>query len=429
MDKLKPNHYYQSKERYIIMKNKPTKIEHSWILYDIGNSAFILLATTIMPIYFKHLAGNAGISNTDYMAYWGYTASIATASVAFLGPIIGAISDRNHYKKPLFFLCVIIGVIGCSLLGVFPSWISFLAIFVCTRISYSLSLILYDSMLSDITSFEKMDSISSKGFAWGYVGSCVPFLVILTLVLNHKSISISFPFAIFLAFVITAFWWLLFSIPLLRNYRQIHADSDNQNGMFRSFRQLAHTLKDITKHHGIFLFLLAYFFYIDGVYTIIDMATVYGESVGLHTSGLLLALLLTQIIAFPFALLFGRLSKAFATERLITICIIAYTGIALFAIQLNQQWEFWLLAICVGIFQGGIQALSRSYFAKIIPAEKSGEYFGILDIFGKGASFIGTGLVGYITQLTGSSGAGVSVITVLMVLGLIFFRISIRQKQ
>ena len=180
-------------------------------------------------------------------------------------------------------------------------------------------------------------------------------------------------------------------------------------------------MKDIKKQKHVFMYLLSFFFFIDGVYTIIEMATAYGSALGLDTQGLLLALLVTQLVAFPCALIFSKFSKKYETDLLIKVCIAAYTGIALFAIQLDKQWEFWLLAVLVGMFQGAIQALSRSYFAKIIPAEKSGEYFGIYDICGKGASFMGTTLVGLIAQLTNVANLGVAMIAVLFIIGFMLF--------
>ena len=175
--------------------------------------------------------------------------------------------------------------------------------------------------------------------------------------------------------------------------------------------------------------MISFFFYIDGVYTIIEMATAYGSALGLNTNGLLIALLVTQIVAFPFALIFGCLSKKYPTDKLIKVCIIAYTGIALFAIQLDKQWEFWILAIFVGMFQGGIQALSRSYFTKIIPAEQSGEYFGLLDICGKGASFMGTTVVSVVSQLTENVNMGVGMISVFFVIGIILFHATVKQDS
>lgn len=402
-------------------KNKLTKLEKYWILYDIGNSAFVMLVATILPIYFNSLAENAGISEVDYLAYWGYAASVATVVVAVLGPVLGTIADTRNYKKPLFTVCMMLGVIGCAALSLPTSWILFLAVFVIAKVGFNASLIFYDSMLVDVTTPKKMDDVSSQGYAWGYIGSCIPFVLSLVLVLMNETIGISMQTAMTLAFFLNAAWWLLMTLPLLRNYRQTHYSPAPQHPVRDSFRRLGSTLTDIKGQKHIFMYLLAFFFFIDGVYTIIDMATAYGSALGLDTQGLLLALLVTQIVAFPCALLFGALSKRYPTDLLMKICIAAYIGIALFAVQLDKQWEFWLLAVLVGMFQGAIQALARSYFAKIIPPEKSGEYFGIYDICGKGASFLGTTLVGVVAQLTGNASAGVGVLVVMFIIGFVLF--------
>lgn len=404
-----------------IMSNL-TKLEKYWILYDVGNSAFTLMVSTIVPIYFNYLAGLASISETDYLAYWGYATSLTTLIVAIIGPVLGTIVDTKGYKKPIFTISMMVGVIGLAILSVPTSWIVFLTIFVIAKVGYSASLIFYDSMLLDVTTEERMDNVSSAGYAWGYIGSCIPFVLALALVLMYDSIGLSFNVAMAIAFLINAVWWLGMTLPLLKNYKQKHYVDRPEHPIKESFGRLAHSLTELKEDKKVLLFLIAFFFYIDGVYTIIDMATAYGSALGLDTTGLLLALLTTQIVAFPFALLFGYLSKKYKTDLLIQICIIAYTGIALFAIQLDQQWEFWVLAVCVGMFQGGIQALSRSYFAKIIPAEKSGEYFGLFDICGKGASFLGTSLVSIVTQLTGHMNLGVGVISVMFIIGIFFFR-------
>ncbi|MCI9406611.1 MAG: MFS transporter, partial [Oscillospiraceae bacterium] len=209
--------------------------------------------------------------------------------------------------------------------------------------------------------------------------------------------------------------------PLLKNYKQLHYSPKKEHVVKAAFGTLYHTFREIKSQKQIFLFLLAFFFFIDGVYTIIDLATAFGSALGFDSTMLLLALLFTQVVAFPFALLFGKAAKKYRNDRLIKICIVAYTAIALFAIQLDQVWEFWLLAGFVGMFQGGVQALSRSYFAKIIPPEKAGEYFGLFDICGKGASFMGTGLVGLFTQLSGSTNMGISVLAFLFIVGLVLF--------
>ena len=400
---------------------KLTKLEKYWILYDVGNSAFIMLVSTIIPIYFNYLAGNAGISEVDYLAYWGYAASVATVIVALIGPILGSVADTKNYRKPLFVISMMVGVIGCAALSVPTSWIVFLAVFVIAKVGYNASLIFYDSMLVDVTTGERMDMVSSHGYAWGYIGSCIPFVISLVFVLMYEKIGITMKMAMAIAFFINAAWWLLVTIPLLRKYEQNYYAEMPKHPVRDSFKRLGHTLSSIKKEKSIFLYLLAFFFFIDGVYTIIEMATAYGSALGLDSTGLLLALLVTQIVAFPCALIFSKLSKKYATDFLIKICILAYFGIAVFAIQLDKQWEFWLLAVLVGMFQGAIQALSRSYFAKIIPAEKSGEYFGIYDICGKGASFMGTTLVGIIAQVTNVANAGVGIIAVLFMVGFVLF--------
>ena len=227
-----------------------------------------------------------------------------------------------------------------------------------------------------------------------------------------------------LAFIITALWWLCSSIPLLRSYRQKYFSEAGDHVVRNSFKRLGRTFVELTKEKHIFVFLLAFFFYIDGVYTVIDMATAYGQALGLDSTGLLLALLVTQIVAFPCVLIFSRLVKKVKPETIITICIAAYFCIAVYAYWLDTQFDFWLLAVMVGMFQGTIQALSRSYFAKIIPAEKSGEFFGIYDICGKGASVIGTALVSVLSQVTGSINIGVSALSVMFLIGLVLFRYS-----
>lgn len=400
---------------------KLTKLEKYWILYDVGNSAFIMLVSTIIPIYFNYLAGNAGISEVDYLAYWGYAASVATVIVALIGPILGSVADTKNYRKPLFVISMMVGVIGCAALSVPTSWIVFLAVFVIAKVGYNASLIFYDSMLVDVTTGERMDMVSSHGYAWGYIGSCIPFVISLVFVLMYEKIGITMKTAMAIAFFINAAWWLLVTIPLLRKYEQNYYAEMPKHPVRDSFKRLGHTLSSIKKEKNIFLYLLSFFFFIDGVYTIIEMATAYGSALGLDSTGLLLALLVTQIVAFPCALIFSKLSKKYATDFLIKICILAYFGIAVFAIQLDKQWEFWLLAVLVGMFQGAIQALSRSYFAKIIPAEKSGEYFGIYDICGKGASFMGTTLVGIVAQVTNVANAGVGIIAVLFMVGFVLF--------
>ena len=406
-----------------------TGLERAWILYDVGNSAFVLLVATLIPIFFNALAEEGGLSSVEYLAYWGYAASAVTIITAVLSPILGTLADTRGFKKPIFILCLVVGVAGCCAMGLAKTWLPFLLIFVFAKVGFSGSLVFYDSMLSDVTTPDRMDVVSSRGYAWGYIGSCVPFVVCLALVLGSGAIGLSQMTALNIALFITAAWWLAMTLPLLKTYRQLHYVEVEKHAIRQSFARIGHTLRHLHEDKQVFWFLLAFFCYIDGVYTIIDMATAYGTALGLDTTGLLLALLVTQIVAFPSALIFGRLSAKYPSTTLIPVCIAAYAGIALFAFFLTRQWQFWVLAFVVGMFQGGVQALSRSHFAKIIPPEKSGEYFGLFDICGKGASFLGTMIVSVGSQLTGSANVGVGSLIVLFIVGFVLFRVSCRTEH
>ncbi|MCD8197788.1 MAG: MFS transporter [Lachnospiraceae bacterium] len=410
------------------MKSKSSLLERKWIWYDVGNSAFTLLAATLLPIFFHTLAADAGISETDYLAYWAYATSVVTVIVAVLGPITGSLSDFCGAKPRVFALSVLIGVFSCMVLGFAAHWLFFLLIFVLAKTAYQVSLVIYDSMLCDVTTLERMDEVSSKGYAWGYIGSCVPFVAAVAVYVLYAMLGIlSMAAAFVLCCLITAIWWLGWSLPLWKSYEQKHFVADGSQSVLQGFQNLRGIIGELKKDRKVLWFLLAFFFFIDGVYTIIDMATSYGTSLGLDTVGLLAALLVTQIVAFPSALLFGWLSRKIRAEKLIAVCILAYFAVTVYAAFMTRLYQFWILAVVVGMFQGSIQSLSRSYFAKIIPQEKSGEYFGIYDIFGKGASFMGTLLVGLVTQMSGSQNIDVGVLALMFPVGLLFFMLSARE--
>ena len=380
-------------------KMKLTKLEKSWILYDVGNSALTLLVSTLIPIYFNSLAGAAGVDEDLYLSYWGYAGSISTILVAIIAPICGTLSDRK-FKKPIFLLTVVLGCVACAALGITTHWLFFLGIFILAKVGFHSSLVFYDSMLPEITTSERMDNISSMGYAYGYIGSVIPFVACLVLVLFCDSFGLTMGGAMVIAFLITAVWWGAMTIPLAKRYQQTAFVEKQGSALGDSFSQLARTFRDARQEKHVFVYLIAFFFFINGVYTIIDMATAYGSALGLDTTGLLLALLLTQVVAFPCAIIFGRLSAKYDTGVLIKICIICYTCITAFGMFLVSLWQFWVLATLVGMFQGGIQAMARSYLGKIIKPERSGEFYGLMDICGKGASFLGTTLVAFVSQIT-----------------------------
>ena len=399
------------------MSVKLTGTERSWILYDVGNSAFTLMLSTIIPIYFNSVAGE-DLSSVDYLAYWGYAASIATIACALLGPILGAVADRRGMKIRLFSCALAVGVVGCAALGFVNEWLVFLIVLVITRLGYSLSLVFYDSMLVDVTDVGNMHKVSAAGYAWGYIGSCIPFVVCLVLILGCDSFGLTMGSAMTISLIIIAAWWVIATIPLLRRYRQTHF-VEGRESTVNAFRLLAGTIRNARAEKKAFAFLIAFFFFIDGVYTIIEMATAYGEAIGLDSTMLLVALLVTQIVAFPCTIAFGRLAQGRSIVKLLMVCIAAYACITVYASTIENITQFFMLAVCVGIFQGGIQAMSRSYFSQIIPPQKAGEFFGLMDIFGKGASFMGTFMVSAISQLTDSMSAGILSLVVLFVIGLL----------
>ncbi len=411
------------------MKFKMTPLEKKWVLYDVGNSAFTLLVSTLIPIFFSLIAGEKDASATVYL---GYATSIATAVVALLGPVLGAISDLRGMRRRIFSAALLIGALGCAVLGFVQHWIWFLVLFVLAKSAYSLSLVVYDSMLCDVTEKERMDEVSSRGYAWGYIGSCIPFILcVLVYVLYEPSMLgvIGLTPAMIAIFLLTAVWWVACSFPLWKSYKQERFVEPGCHPVKAGLKSLGGTFKELVRRKHILLFLIAFFFFIDGVYTIIDLAVAYGTDLGLNSAMLLLALLVTQVVAFPAAILLGMLSRKVRPEYLIIVCIAAYFAITVYAIFLKEEYQFWILAVCVGLFQGTIQAMSRSYFAKIIPTEKAGEYFGVYDIFGKGASFMGTFLVALVADITGRENLGVGALAVMFAIGLALFIFAVRCKN
>lgn len=414
------------------MFKKFSSLEKAWIYYDIGNSAFTMMVSTLIPILFNSLATKAGLNQSEYLAYWSYATSIATILVAFLGPILGTIADNKNFKKPMFMTALFIGVFGCAFMGIVPSWALFLTTYIISKVTYQASLVLYDSMLTDVTEPDRMDLVSSQGYAWGYIGSCIPFIIALLFYVAAEMLHIipsSVGFAV--GFFVTALWWLGVSIPLIKNYKQKYYVEENENKILESFKRLSKTLGHIVKHEKkVLFFLLGFFFYIDGVYTIIDEAVAIGTALGLDQVGLLVILLATQVVAFAFATLFGKLSEKYKSSDLIKLCIFGYFLVAVYALFLGQSLlRFAIMAFMVGMFQGAIQALSRSYYAQIIPADNSGEYFGLYDICGKGAAFLGTTLVGIVVSKTDSIHLAVATLSVLFVFGFIFLSISAKIKK
>lgn len=401
---------------------KFNKKEISWIMYDWANSAFAMtVMSTILPIYFTSMVGDSGISKDLATSYWGYTNAFASTIIAILSPIMGGMADYRGLKKKFFTIFSMMGILFTALLSFVPygNWMMLMFTFVISMIGFSLGNVFYDSFITDICEEEKMDKVSSWGYALGYIGSTIPFILCMLLVmLSQKNIiAISSVTAARISFIITAAWWFIFTLPMLRNVEQIHGKKYEKIEIKKIFKRVINSFKKVKSNKKAFLFLCAYFFYIDGVDTIIRMATSFGTALGISSTSLLIILLLTQFIAFPFAIIYGKLSDRLGAKKMILFGIATYIGISIFAFFLENVTQFWILAILVGTAQGGIQALSRSYFAKIVPKENSNEFFGFYNIFGKFAAIMGPFMVGVITQITGEVKNGVLSLVVLFLIG------------
>ncbi len=403
---------------------KFNKAEKSWMMYDWGSSAYsIIITTAIFPIYYKATAENAGVNPADATAYLGYTISISTFILALLGPILGTIADFKGMKQKFFNFFFWIGTISTASLLLVPSasWLLLLIVYTITSLGFRGANVFYDAYIVDVTDNERMDEVSAKGFALGYIGSVIPFIFCIALITlsQLEMIPLSVTNASRIAFLITAVWWVLFSIPMFKHVKQKHWVEREPRIIYTSFKRLGDTFKEIRKYRAIFLFLVSYFFYIDGVGTIISMSTAYGTDLGLGSTELIIALLAVQIVAAPFALLFGKLANKFGAKKLIYVGIIIYMVVCVYAMFLETIVDFWILAMLVASAQGGIQALSRSYFAQMVPKEKSNEFFGFYNIFGRFAAVTGPFLVGITTQLTGSTSFGVFSLVILFAIGLV----------
>lgn len=393
-----------------------SKRERSWVLYDVGNSAYVMLAATLIPIYFSAIAE----PGSSAVVAWGYATTVASLALALLMPFLGSLADLKGNKKKFLAGAIGTGAVSLAVMGVPGNAMVFLAIYVFSSVMLNASLVFYDAFLIDATEQDRYDEVSSQGYAWGYIGSCIPFIVCLVIVLFGSGFGIGQLDGIRISFVITAAWWLVFSVPVLRDVHQTHFKAREEHLFRHTLKGLVGTCKKIARDKRLLMYMLAFFFYIDGVHTIITMSTSYGTDLGIDSTQLVLALLVTQFVAFPSAIAYGRLAGRFGTKRMLLIAVFAYFCITLFAaFFLRSAAEFWVLAVCVGLFQGGIQALSRSEFGKLIPKENANEYYGFFDIFGKYATIMGTLLVSVFTQLTGSSSYGVLSVAVLFIVGFV----------
>lgn len=400
-----------------------TKQEKSWILQDFANSAYsIAITTAILPVFFKSVAAK-GMESHLSTAYWGYANSISTAIIAILCPLLGIIADHKGKKKKFFTVFTLLGVLSTAMLFFVKegNWVSCLAIYVVTVIGFSGSNVFYDSFITDVTTDDRMDYISSAGFGYGYIGGAIPFVASVIFISSANKLGLSSTFATQLSFLVTALWWFMFTLPMLKNVQQTHYVELEEHYIKNCFSNILKTLKKVKSNRKVFLFLLAFFFYIDGVHTIISMSTSFGLDIGLTQNTLMIVLIVLQIVAFPCAMIYGKLAEKFSPKIMILVGILTYTFVCFYAVFIKTALDFWILAMLVGSAQGGIQALSRSYFGKIIPKENSAEYYGIYNIFGRVSSVIGPLLVGIIGTLTKNTRYGVLSLVILFIISIFIF--------
>ena len=391
---------------------KFTKQELSWMMYDWANSAHSVIVVTILPIFFDSVAEYTADSVSS-MSTWGYATSIAMAIVALSAPFLGVFGDIRGMRKRLFTAFLALGVLSVAGLAFTPGMdftsstdaagrvaAIVLVLYILSTIGFDASCIYYDAFLTDITTEDRMDSVSTMGYGLGYIGgSTIPLLIFLIM----NAVGVPMLTCLGVIFAITAVWWLVFSLPLLKNCRQTSGKPYEKGDIGRNIKGVFTTIREIGADKPMLVYIISYFFYIDGVHTIISMATSYGTNLGLDSAGMLLALLLVQVLGLPFCLLYMKLASKFGARRMVGVGICVYMFICIFAFFMDSLWQFWMLAVLCATSQGGIQALSRSMFGKLIPdRDRSGEFFGFFDIFGKFSSILGPTLVGAVSALAAS---------------------------
>lgn len=382
-----------------------TRAEKSWMMYDWANSAHSVVVVTILPIFYESLTHNS----TEAVARWGTGTSVAMLIIALFAPILGVLGDFQHWKKRLFTGFVILGVLACAAMAPVPFLqvdanaealgLALLILYILSTVGFAGANLYYDSFLPEVTTNERMDRVSTVGYGLGYIdGSTIPLLIFL--LMNLAGIAMNLCLSV--AFGLTAVWWVVFTIPLWKNVHQTHFVPRRQGVLKESMKNLASTARRIVRNKTMLVFLLAYFFYIDGVGTIIHMSTIYGSALGIDATQMLLALLLVQVLGLPFVLVYTRLAARFGARTMVGVGILIYSGVCVFGFFVQQAWQFWVLAILVSTSQGGIQALSRSVFGKMLPEkERSSEFFGFYDIFGKFSAIMGPALFGGVVAWVG----------------------------
>ena len=408
---------------------------YAWAFYDWANSAF---ATTVMagffPLFFKQY-WNAGVADTVSTFRLGMANSIASLIVVLGAPLLGAIADHMDKRKGFLLLFSALGVVmtGALYFVAAGDWQLAALCYVLAVLGFSGGNLFYDALLVFVARPTQLDRVSALGFALGYLGGGVLFAVNVLMVLHPDWFGLADKSAaVRVSFLTVAVWWAVFSIPILVSVHEARTPQPTRLGaaLRQGFSQLRHTLREIGRLPQTFLFLLAYWLYIDGVDTIIRMAVDYGLSLGFPSNSLIIALLITQFVGFPAAIAFGRLGERIGARTGILIALAVYVAVTTWGAFMNQVWEFYLLAAVIGLVQGGVQSLSRSLYARLIPAGRSAEFFGFYNMLGKFAAVLGPILMGWVGVMTGSPRLGILSVLVLFVLGaLLLFKVDLVRGQ
>jgi len=422
------------KRSWIPFRKDLTKEEFSWVLYDWASQSYVMIVmSVIFSMFFIEAAGRHGVDSTEATAYIAFSNTIGMLIIGLLAPIIGTLSGYKGKKKVLFTLFAVMGLLGTFGLAFVPEswWPVILVIFIISSIGYAGNTKIYDTFLVDVTDNKRMNWISSLGFAFGYIGGALPFILSIPLVLLVELgvVDMDIMLAYRIAFVIAVVWWIAFMWPFMRNVHQKIGSEQEPQYVRKSFVRIWTTFKEIATQKHILIFLVAFFLYSDGLGSIIRMAIAYGTDIGLSAITLLLVLLVTQFVAMPFAIIYGKMAQKVGAKAMIYFGIFTYCVVCLIALFMNPERElltltimFWALAMLVGTAQGGIQALSRAYFARIIPKEKSNEYFGFYNVCSRFASILGTAIFGIIALATGQSHFGIAGIAILFIASAIIFK-------
>jgi UMF1 family MFS transporter len=405
----------------------------SWSLYDWANSAF---ATSVMagffPVFFKQYWGT-GVEVTTSTFRLGMANSMASLVVAVLAPVLGAIADRGGAKTRflLFFAGMGIIMTGGMFFVAEGAWQVAVLLYVLGIIGFSGGNVFYDSLIVDVSPPDRTDMVSSLGFSLGYLGGGLLFAMNILMTLKPASFGLADAgVAVRISFLNVAIWWAIFSIPIMIFVKE-PATAHRTSGwamVGAGFRQLRKTFGEIRKLRLVFLFLIGYWLYIDGVDTVIRMAVDYGMSLGFEANSLIVALMITQFVGFPAAIAFGKLGEKLGTKAAILLGIAVYVGVTVWALFMDRTAEFYALAVIVGLVQGGVQSLSRAFYARIIPANKAAEFFGFYNMLGKFAAVIGPFLVGWVGVLTGNPRIAIfSIIILFLGGGVILYMVDERE--